>query len=46
MVSQDVTVGSTGVAHLRVALDARSYKYAQHKNKSGKDYTSATGDRY
>jgi hypothetical protein len=29
-----------------VQLDARGYKYVQHKNKFGKDYTSSTGDRY
>ncbi len=46
LVTQDITVGAAGVADRRVALDARSYKYVQHKNKTGKDYTSATGDRY
>jgi plastocyanin len=46
LVTQDVTVGAGGVANLRIELDAQSYKYVQHKNKTGKDYTSATGDRY
>ena len=41
-----VTVPAAGVADLRETLDARGYKYVQHKNKFGKDYTSATGDRY
>ncbi|MEK7400856.1 MAG: plastocyanin/azurin family copper-binding protein [Gemmatimonadota bacterium] len=44
--TQDVTVGAAGLSNLRVQLDARGYKYVQHKNKVGKDYTSATGDRY
>lgn len=44
--TQDITVGATGVANLRIELDARTYKFVQHKNKVGKDYTSATGDRY
>ena len=46
IVTQDVNVGAAGVASLRIELDARGYKYAQHKNKLGKDYTSTTGDRY
>lgn len=45
-VTQDLTVSATGAANLRVALDARTYKYVQHKNKLGKDYTTAAGDRY
>jgi len=45
LVTQDLTVPATGVANMRIELDARSYKYVQHKNKLGKDYTSA-GDRY
>lgn len=45
-VMQDVSVAATPVAPLRIALDARSYKYVQHKNKLGKDYTTAAGDRY
>ena len=44
--TQDVTVGATGVSNLQVTLDARAYKYVQHKNKLGKDYTTAAGDRY
>jgi len=34
------------VANVRVELDARAYKYVQHKNKYGQDYTSTSGDRY
>jgi len=40
-----VTVSATGLSGMRIELDARAYKYVQHKNKLGKDYTS-NGDRY
>lgn len=46
LVTQDITVAATGLANQRVELDARGYKYVQHKNKLGKDYTNAAGDRY
>lgn len=46
IVTQDITVGATGLAGQRVELDARGYKYVQHKNKLGKEYTTAAGDRY
>jgi len=39
-----VTVGAGGVGGLKYQLDARNYKYVQHKNKNGKDY--ANGDIY
>jgi plastocyanin len=45
LVTKDVTVPATGLANLRTDLDARGYKYVQHKNKFGQTYTS-TGDRY
>jgi plastocyanin len=45
-VIQDITVGTAGLARQRVELDARGYKFVQHKNKFGQDYTSASGDRY
>jgi plastocyanin len=45
MLTQDLPVGANPVTSLRLKLDARSYKFVQHKNKTGKDYTSA-GDRY
>jgi len=41
-----IQLTGTGVSNLRIELDARGYRYVQHKNKFGKDYTSATGDRY
>ena len=37
---------ANGMSSVRVQLDATGYKYVQHKNKFGQDYTSATGDRY
>jgi plastocyanin len=43
---RDVRVTATGVRNLAVELDAKGYKYVQHKNKFGQVYTSATGDRY
>jgi plastocyanin len=46
IVTQDITVGATGLAGQRVELDAKGYKYVQHKNKLGKEYTTAAGDRY
>jgi plastocyanin len=42
----DVVVPSSAAANMRISMDARGYKYAQHKNKFGQDYTSASGDRY
>jgi plastocyanin len=43
---RDVRVTATGVRNLVVELDAKGYKYVQHRNKFGQVYTSATGDRY
>lgn len=45
LVTKDVTVPAAGLGNLRTELDARGYKYVQHKNKFGQTYTS-TGDRY
>ena len=45
-VEQNITVPATGVSNLPIKLDARGYKYVQHKNKFGKDYTNAAGDKY
>jgi len=44
-VVDDITVPARGLQNLRKQLDARGYKYVQHKNKLGQVYT-ATGDRY
>lgn len=49
-VAQDVTkpivVSASGLGAGRVEMDARGYRYVQHKNKFGQEYTSASGDRY
>ena len=39
-----LTVPASGLGALKYQLDARNYKYVQHKNKNGKDY--ANGDIY
>lgn len=44
--TRTLSVPAAGIRDLRVPLDARGYKFVQHKNKFGKDYTSSTGDRY
>ena len=44
-VTKDITVPATGLSNLKSELDARGYKYVQHKNKFGQVYTS-TGERY
>ncbi len=44
---KDVTVTATGAADVRVALDARGYKWRAHKNKDGQEYpTNAGYERY
>ena len=44
---KDVIVTATGAADLRVALDARGYKWRDHKNKDGQEYpTNAGYERY
>jgi plastocyanin len=42
---KDLTVPAAGVSNVRADLDARGYKFVQHKNKFGQVYTS-TGERY
>jgi plastocyanin len=44
-VVKTITVPVHGVRNFRQELDARGYKYVQHKNKLGQVYASA-GDRY
>jgi plastocyanin len=43
--SQVVTI-STGMAALAVQLDARTYRFTQHKNKFGANYTISGSERY
>lgn len=45
LVTRELTVPAAGLTNVRAELDARGYKYVQHKNKFGQAYTS-TGDRY
>ena len=42
----DIVVPPAGVANLAVTLDARGYRWQQHKNKTGQDYTSSGRERY
>ena len=44
-VVKNITVPASGVRNLREQLDARGYKYVQHKNKFGQIYANA-GTRY
>ena len=41
-----LTVAASGATLGTMTLDARGYRYVQHKNKFGQEYTSASGDRY
>lgn len=43
--TEDIVVPATGLDGLKYELDARGYKYVQHKNKFGKDYANG-GDIY
>ena len=45
LATKEITVPAAGLGNVRAELDARGYKYVQHKNKFGQTYTS-TGDRY
>ena len=45
LTTKEITVPAAGIGSVRAELDARGYKYVQHKNKFGQTYTS-TGDRY
>jgi plastocyanin len=42
---KEITVTEAGISNVREALDARGYKYVQHKNKLGQVY-AASGERY
>ena len=44
-VTKEITLSAAGLANEKTELDARGYKYVQHKNKFGQVYTS-TGERY
>jgi plastocyanin len=44
--TRPITVSAAGLGVGRVELDASGYRYVQHKNKFGQEYTSTSGDRY
>ncbi len=44
--TKPVSIGTSGMSVGRVELDVRGFRFVQHKNKFGQEYTSATGDRY
>ena len=44
--TKPLAVTATGMNLGTMQLDARGYRFVQHKNKFGQDYTSASGDRY
>lgn len=45
-VEQVLTVAANGVALPDVALDARGFRFVQHRDKNGREYTSSGRDRY
>jgi plastocyanin len=44
--AREIEVPSGGLADLHVQLDARGFKFVQHKNKFGQEYTATDRDRY
>jgi plastocyanin len=45
-VKQSLRVASSGQGGVEVTLDARGFRFAQHKNKFGKEYDKTGKDRY
>jgi plastocyanin len=45
-VKQELRVGASGLGGVEVTLDARGFRFAQHKNKFGKEYDKTGKDRY
>lgn len=41
-----INITASGTTDVNVQLDARSYRFVQHRNKFGQDYTAAGRDRY
>ena len=41
-----ITVPATGLSDVQVELDARNYRFVQHRNKFGQEYSSEGRDRY
>ena len=46
VLSRPVVVSSAGANIGRVEMDVRGYRYVQHKNKFGQEYSNSNGDRY
>jgi plastocyanin len=44
--AREITVPATGLADVQVELDARNYRFVQHRNKFGQEYSSEGRDRY
>jgi plastocyanin len=44
--TREVEVGASGSPSVDLALDARGFRFAQHKNKFGKEYDKTGKDRY
>lgn len=44
--TREIRVGAEGLADVNVQLDARGYRFVQHKNKFGQEYAKAGRDRY
>jgi plastocyanin len=44
--TSELTVGADGSSTASVQLDASGYRFVQHKNKFGQEYTNAGRDRY
>lgn len=41
-----INIAGSGTTDVNVQLDARSYRFVQHRNKFGQEYTAAGRDRY
>jgi plastocyanin len=44
--TREIRVGADGAGDVSVELDARGYRFVQHKNKFGQEYAKAGRDRY
>ncbi|MGH7720690.1 MAG: carboxypeptidase-like regulatory domain-containing protein, partial [Gemmatimonadaceae bacterium] len=44
--TREIEVPAGGVSDLSVQLDARGYRFVQHRNKFGQEYSPASRDRY
>ena len=44
--AREVEIPAAGLDGLEIGLDARGYRFVQHKNKFGQEYTATGRDRY